>query len=148
MHVAHERPGYPLFEPVRFEPNLSTAETERFWGRPVLPDEYLCNLSEDQFLEMYATLLHEMMHSTDTRRQRRYDAINENNPHHISIFMRVRWEMGESILGEFNEGSSSNDIVMKVKPMWGLTQQYLQGTRINPNNILQKVKDLYKATRY
>jgi len=105
----------------------SAGSTNTLTGTTTLPKDVRCKkLSEDEFNQLFDTILHESMHSTDPWWQRTWDAYwgNDNlTANHQSIYNRTTYEL---VTGH----------KFSVGPMWG-----------TPTNFIPDVAALYAGSR-
>jgi RHS repeat-associated protein len=96
-------------------------------GITTLPKAVRCKvLSEDEFEQLFDTMLHESMHSTDPMWRRAWDSVwgNENlTAHHQSIYNRTIYEL---LTGHR----------FSIGPMWG-----------KPTSLVPDVQALYAGSR-
>jgi hypothetical protein len=96
-------------------------------GITTLPKDVRCKtLSADEFANLFDTMLHESMHSTDSSWQRAWDSLWGNNnltANHQSIYTRTTYEL---VTGHR----------FSVGPMWG-----------TPTSFIPNVPALYSSSR-
>lgn len=124
--------------------------TNPWSGDISISDEYRCKeLSQDEFVELYGLLLHEMMHSTDPWWRRWLDRgdgpVTKN---HKSIYQRTAYEMGRRVDIDLKKSIERGEIVPKY-PFWGLknSEVTVNSDARNPNNIRNDVINLFSQTR-
>jgi RHS repeat-associated protein len=104
----------------------ATAETNQYTGVTILPADLRCKqLSPEEFADLFDTILHESMHSTDPWWQGTWDAINQPGmtANHQAIYNRAAYE---TVIGHrFIPG-----------PMWG-----------TPTDFIPDINTLYNTTR-
>ena len=105
----------------------ASGSTDTLTGITILPRDVRCKqLSQDEFNQLFDTMLHESMHSTDPMWQRAWDALWGNNnltANHQSIYNRTTYEL---LAGHR----------FSVGPMWG-----------QPTNFIPDVAGLYAGSR-
>lgn len=107
-------------------------------------------LSEDEFISLYRTLLHESMHSTDPIWYRYYDAKYDKNTHHQTIYQRTFWETGQRVGFNASKNKTTGENILESKyDLWGKPEgtYLLDDDARNPNNILEDIKNLYRESQ-
>jgi len=121
----HRSGGYTFGDPDAG----NEASTSPIDGITTLPTDVKCKkLNYDQFYELFSTMLHESMHSTDSGFQRAWDGSLYNNfrvvtSNHQAIYNRTLYE---TILGHRSMPS----------PIWG-----------HPTGFIPDIKGLYNGSR-